>query len=269
MTEQIISFIEALKKKTQVSKFDETETKQAMILPILQLLGWNVWDTEEVKPEYPVEGKKAAEGGRVDYCLRINKKSEVFLEAKRPGEDLERHQEQLLDYSFREGVDLAILSNGIFWWFYLARKKCHWKERKFYAIDIMQQPIEEVAQKLKELLSRNLVQSGEALQNAKSIDELRARQKKINETMPKAWNKIISEGDPRLYDLLTDTTESLCGFRPDDEDVKKILAIYKNNLMLPETPIIKVPTKTDQPKASGITKYTSEGKQLYNSKPTG
>ena len=64
MTEQIKKFIEDLRKKHQVSKFDETETKQAMILPILQLLGWNVWDTDEVKPEYPVEGKKVAEGGK-------------------------------------------------------------------------------------------------------------------------------------------------------------------------------------------------------------
>jgi predicted type IV restriction endonuclease len=246
MTEQILSFIEALKKKPQVAKFDETETKQAMILPVLQLLGWNVWDTEEVKLEYPVEGKKVAEGGKVDYCLRIRGKSKVFLEAKRPGEDLEKHQEQLLDYSFREGVDLAILSNGVFWWFYLPMKRGHWKERKFYAIDIMQQTVNEIAEKFTQLLSRNQVQSGAALQNAKSIYEQLDRQKKINETLPKAWNKIISAGDPRLYDLLSETTESICGFRPDDEDVKNMILNYKEKLLLFESPVKKPEPKTSQ-----------------------
>lgn len=264
MTEQIMNFIEALKKKPQVSKYDETETKQAMILPVLQLLGWNVWDTEEVKPEYPVEGKKAAEGGKVDYCLRIKGKSEVFLEAKRPGEDLEKHQEQLLDYSFREGVDLAILTNGISWWFYLPRKKGHWKERKFYAIDILQQSMNELAEKFIQLLSREKVRSGEAQENAKSIYEQLDRQKKINETLPIEWNKLIIEGGAGLYDLLAETTESICGFRPDDEDVKNMFTIYKANLILSEMLLNKAPTKGKEPiKPTGVTKYTPEGKRLY------
>lgn len=266
MAEKILNFIEALKKKPQVSKFDETETKQGMILPILQLLGWNVWDTEEVKPEYPVEGKKAVDGGRVDFCLRIKGKSEIFLEAKRPGEDLEKHQEQLLTYSFKEGVDLAVLSNGIFWWFYLPRKKGHWKERKFYAIDIMQQGSGEITEKFLELLSRDNVQSGKAVQNAKSIYEQLDRQKKINETMPKAWNKIITGGDERLCDLLAETTESLCGFRPDNEDVKNMLGIHKNNLMLSEMVLGRVPVKPAIPETrdkSSVTKYTIQNRQVY------
>lgn len=266
MIEPIQNFIEALRKKPQVSKFDEIEAKQAMILPVLQLLGWNVWDTEEVKPEYSVEGKKGPEGSRVDYCLKIKGKSEVFLEAKRPCEDLEKHQEQLLDYSFREGVDLAVLSNGILWWFYLPRKKGHWKERKFYAIDIVQQAPGEVADKFAQLLSRNNVQSGEALQNAKFIYEEMDRQKKIAETLPKAWNKIISGIDPRLLDLLVDTTESICGFRPGDDDVTKMVTHHKQSLMLPEIYIPKVYGKpVDLPGAlkKEVTKYTEEGKKLY------
>jgi len=263
MIEKILNFIEALKKKPQLTKYDETETKQAMILPVLQLLGWNVWDTEEVKPEYPVEGKKAAEGGKVDFCLRIKGKSEVFLEAKRPGEDLEKHQEQLLDYSFREGLDLSILTNGISWWFYLPRKKVPWKDRKFYAIDILQQSVNELAEKFIQLLSREKVRSGEALENAKFIYEQLDRQKKINETLHKAWNKLIIEGGAGLYNLLAETTESICGFRPDDEDVKNMFIIYKANLILPEMPFKKTLSKVKPEIKSGITKYTPENKRLY------
>ena len=126
----------------------------------------------------------------------------------------------------------------------------------------MQQATDEIAEKFKQLLSHNNVQSGEALQNAKSIYEQLDRQNKINETLPKAWNKIISNGDARLYDLLSDTTESICGFRPDDKDVERMFAVYKTNLMLPETPFEKVPSKKDELKSFGITKYTVEGSRL-------
>lgn len=249
MTEQIEKFIKVLEilKEKPHSKFDETETKQGMIFPVLQSLGWNVWDTDEVKPEYPVEGKKAAEGGKVDYCLRIKGKSEVFLEAKRPGEDLEKHQEQLLNYSFREGIKLAILSNGVSWWFYLPQTGGRWKERKFYAIDMMQQDTGEIAAKFMQLLSRNHVKSGEALQNAKFIYEQLDRQKKINETLPKAWNKIIILADSRLIDLLVDTTESICGFRPEIEDIKKMMLKFKERLFLPEIPIEQEKPKPPKP----------------------
>ncbi len=264
MTEQHRNFIDALKKKSQlISKFDETEAKQGMILPFLQLLGWNVWDTDEVKPEYPVEGKKAIEGGRVDYCLRIKGKSEVFLEAKRPGEDLEKHQEQLLDYSFREGVDLAILSNGILWWFYLPREKGHWKERKIYAIDIIQQATEEIAEKFTQLLSRENVQSGEALQNAKFIYEQLDRQKKIAETLPKAWNKIITAADSRFLDLIVDTTESICGFRPENDDVSEMINFHRQSLMLPEIAYPKLGKPPKEIEKQVLTKYTEKVKKVY------
>jgi hypothetical protein len=236
MTGQLLDFIMSFKAKAdQLKKYDEIETKQAMILPILQFLGWNVWDTDEVKPEHPVEGKKAADGGRVDFCLRIKKKSEIFLEIKRPSEELEKHQEQLLDYSFREGIDIAVLSNGMVWWFYLARKKGHWKERKFYAIDISQQRSDEIGEKFNQLLSKQNVQSGDALQSTEFISNEKDKKKKITETLPKAWNKVVGGYDSILLDLLADTTESMCGFRPEIEDIKDVINNSKGTLLLSET----------------------------------
>jgi len=236
MNGRLLDFLATIKSKTeQLIKYNEIEIKQTTILPILQFLGWNIWDTEEVKPEHPVDGKKTVEGGKVDYCLKINNKSEIFIEVKRPSEDLEKHQEQLLDYSFREGVDLAVLSNGIVWWFYLAMKKGLWKERKFYAIDIAQQDIDEINQKFIQLLSNRNAQTGETIINAESIFKEHNRKKIIIETLPKAWNKLASGLDENLLNLLAETTESLCGFRPEIEDVKEILFNFKENIILPET----------------------------------
>jgi len=264
---QLLDFVSKTKAKAeQFKKYDEIETKQAMILPILQFLGWEVWDTEEVKPEHPVEGKKSAEGGRVDYCLRIKGKSEIFLEVKRPSEDLDRHphQEQLLDYSFREGVDIAILSNGIAWWFYLPRKKGHWKERKFYAIDIGQQGADEIVEKFNQLLCKQNVQSGEALKNAEFILKEQDRQKKISQTLPKAWNKLIGERDPALIDLLAEITESICGFRPEIKDAEEFIRKNEGRLLFPPTPPDRPPSGIKEPH-----RPRSQGADIFGLKPSG
>ncbi|TDI93301.1 MAG: hypothetical protein E2O77_03220 [Caldithrix sp.] len=70
----------------------------------------------------------------MDYCLRVNQKKPVFIEVKRATEDLERHEKQLLEYSFEYGVDIAILTNGLTWWFYLPllRRKLATEKVFFY-----------------------------------------------------------------------------------------------------------------------------------------
>ena len=81
----------------------------------------------------------------VDYALRLNNSSKVFVEAKKGGEDLEKHEEQVLGYSFREGVELAILTNGGTWLFYLPTEKGNWSARRFYAIDVSERDAAEAA----------------------------------------------------------------------------------------------------------------------------
>lgn len=240
MMEQLKSFIETLRINPRLNTFDEAATKQAIILPLLHQLGWNTYNIDEVTPEFIVENR------RVDYSLRLNNTNEVFLEVKKPGEDLERFQEQLLEYSFRQGVELAVLTNGKTWWFYLPTKKSDWKTRKFYTIDIIQQEPQDVAQRFIELLSKNSVQSGKALQHAESIYKGKQRKKLIEETIPEAWNKIITEPDSLLIDLLSETTENICGFKPDSFEITQFLKKYEGCFLL--TPKEEPPAKPTKPK---------------------
>jgi hypothetical protein len=207
-------------------------------LPILHLLGWNTHDVDEVKPEYQVED------GKVDYSLRLNESNEVFIEAKGARESLEKHEEQLLDYAFRQGVELASLTNGITWSIYLPTKKGDWKTRKFYTIDIIQQQSGDASQKFIDLLSKDNVQSGDALQNAESIYKGRLKKVKIEETLPQAWTKIVDDPDPLLVDLVAETTEKLCGFKPEIEDVKQFLEHHREQFVqTPKvTPLPSPPT---------------------------
>ncbi len=64
MQDQLISFIESLKADRRLVSFDEAATKQAIIVKLLSLLGWDIFNIDEVTPEYSVGGR------RVDYSFK-------------------------------------------------------------------------------------------------------------------------------------------------------------------------------------------------------
>jgi len=167
--------------------------------------------------EYTVESK------RVDFSLRINGTNKVFIEVKRPNENLETHQEQLLGYSFREGVKQAILTNGITWWFYLPLNEGSWQQRRFFTADFLQQDPNAIAEKLIGLLSRKNSASGDTLKNAEHLYRGRQTRNILRDALPKAWYKILNDPDDQLVELLIETTEKLSGFRPEIEDVEKFI----------------------------------------------
>lgn len=182
-------------------------------MPILSQIGWNIFNLQEISPEFTIGN------GRIDYCLSINHKKFVFLEVKRPTEDLERHEKQLLEYSFTEGVDIAVLTNGLLWWFYLPLVGGNWQQRKFFTIDIEQQPPEAAAQHFIDFLGRDAVEKGSSIEKAKSIKESREKNKLVKQTIPRAWKQLIEGPDELLIELFADKVESLCGYRPDLEQL--------------------------------------------------
>jgi len=243
MQNQLISFIENLKRDRRVTSFDEAATKQAVVLRIFSLLGWDAFNIDEVTPEYSIAGK------RVDYSLRINNINKAFIEVKKTSEDLESYhnQEQLLNYSFQEGVKLSVLTNGITWWFYLPLHEGSWEQRKFYTIDIIQQDSQDIASKFMDFLCKDNIMTGEAIQNAEAIYKGQQKINILRDTLPKAWNKIIEEADELLIDLINDTTEKLCGYKADSEMIEKFLSKHKGHFIISEIPGRKIEVSRPSP----------------------
>ena len=224
--QELRQFIDKRKSDRKLSAYNEDCVKQGIILPILHLLGWNTSDIDEVTPEYNV-GK-----GKVDYSLRIEGKSKFFIEAKNAGEDLKRHEEQFLKYSFRQGIELAVLTNGIAWCFYMPMERVDWQERNFCTVDIKKQETSHIIQNLTAILSKDKVHNGEALKYAEAIYKEKQEKSQVGKTMPEAWNKLISEPDALLIDLLVETTERLCGFKPGNRMVAEFLGSHREKFLL-------------------------------------
>ena len=223
MKDKLVSAINEIRNNKSIVILDEASIKSGVVLRLLSLLGWNPFDVNEVKPEYTVESK------RVDFSLRINSTNKVFIEVKRPNENLEAHQEQLLAYSFREGVKQAILTNGITWWFYLPLNEGSWEQRRFFTADFFEQDQTAISERLIELLSRHNVASGDALKTAEDLYKGRQKRNILRDVLPKAWHKILNDPDDLLVELLVETTEKLSGFRPEIEEVEKFIAAIQNS----------------------------------------
>ena len=90
----------------------EEATKTALVLPMLQALGYNVFNPREVKPEYTADvGLKSGE--KVDYAILKNGTPEIIIECKHWKENLDKHTSQLFRYFGTLDVNFAILTNGI------------------------------------------------------------------------------------------------------------------------------------------------------------
>lgn len=93
----------------------EEATKQAMILPMLEALGYDIWNPDEVFPEYTADTaiKKAGQKEKVDYAILLGGVPKIFIEAKPYGENLEGHHGQLKRYfTSTPSVTLGIITNG-------------------------------------------------------------------------------------------------------------------------------------------------------------
>ncbi|MBT8366249.1 MAG: hypothetical protein KJP23_16235, partial [Deltaproteobacteria bacterium] len=216
MKKQIVEFIDELKSNKKLATFDEASTKQAVVLRLLSFLGWDIFNVEEVYPDFPVETSN------VSYALRIRNSNKVFIEVKRVDKKLDDLQKDLVNLGMRDGVNLSILTNGITWWFYLMAASGSWQQKCFYTIDIIKQKPDAFVTQLIDLLDKDKVAKGQSLKAAKTLLEEK-KQKLAADFLPEAWNQILSQPNKIFVELLSETTEKLCRYKVDTKTVEKFL----------------------------------------------
>lgn len=96
----------------------EEATKNALIMPFIAALGYNVFDPTEVTPELHADvGLK--KGEKVDYAVLKEGKPILLFECKWHGADLNKeHASQLYRYFSVTEARFGVLTNGIIYRFY-------------------------------------------------------------------------------------------------------------------------------------------------------
>lgn len=89
----------------------EQNTISTLIEPMLEVLGWNIRDPDEVQRGYQIHVGDKLE--YVDIALKIRNKPVIFIEAKSVDTNLQDHlAEQPIKYANAEGVSWCVLTNG-------------------------------------------------------------------------------------------------------------------------------------------------------------
>ena len=96
----------------------EEATKTAVVLPFIQALGFDVFNLEEVVPEF-VADVGIKKGEKIDFAIKINGKVSILIEVKPISTPLGSTQySQLFRYFATTEARLAILINGREVWFF-------------------------------------------------------------------------------------------------------------------------------------------------------
>lgn len=115
----------------------EEATKNALIMPFITILGYNVFDPAEVIPEFTADhGIK--KGEKVDYALFKDGKPVILIECKNIDANLDDGQaSQLFRYFNVTDAKVGILTNGIVYRFYSDLESANKMDAKpFLEIDL-------------------------------------------------------------------------------------------------------------------------------------
>lgn len=135
--DRLNSHAEHVKKVGNVCTTEET-TKQALILPMLDILGFSAFNPNKVRAEYQADFPGVKSGERVDYALFCGGTPVMFVEAKSYNEKLSNHCPQLARYfNATPAVAVCAITNGREWRFFTDLKnKNIMDEEPFLIIDV-------------------------------------------------------------------------------------------------------------------------------------
>jgi len=134
---ELISCIEQLRLKLdrhRKENLKEYPTRIIFIDPLLQALGWDVKDPDEVQLEYPtIDGKS------VDYALKkVDRKPVLFIEAKPLNDPLTdvKAITQVVGYASNAGIEWCILTNGVIYKVYRSTEEAEAPEKLLFEVSI-------------------------------------------------------------------------------------------------------------------------------------
>ena len=176
---ELASKLKSLAEKIiQLKEKIETEeaTKNAFIMPFINILGYDIFNPTEVIPEFTADlGLK--KGEKVDYAIFQNGEPILIIECKNWKEDLNIHNSQLFRYFHVTKTRFALLTNGIEYKFYSDLEESNKMDEKpfleFNITNIKESTINEIAKFHKSNFDVNkIVDNASSLKYTKEIKKI-------------------------------------------------------------------------------------------------
>jgi hypothetical protein len=168
----------------------EEATKNAMVMPFIQALGYNVFDPLEVTPELVADvGTK--KGEKVDYAILRDGKPIMLFECKKSGGDLNiNHAGQLFRYFHVTEARFGVLTNGLVYRFFTDLEQPNKMDEKpffeFNILDFKERDVDELKKFAKAAFDLDTI-----LTTANDLKYTRAIQTKLAEWITNPSEEVV------------------------------------------------------------------------------
>lgn len=219
MVENLILQIEEIRDRLTREYFaNEAQISQGVVRHLLETLGWDVHDTKVVTPEFSIERLS------VDYALcHPPDKPSVLIEVKGVGNANAKGEEQLFNYCFKQGVPLAVLTDGRSWGFFFPAGQGSYEERRFATVDLVDDDAAEGAERISRYLAFEAVRAREAHRRAHDDYYTFRQQSEAAANFETVWAELLREPPEVLKDWFCEEVERTSGVRPDLRRVEEFI----------------------------------------------
>lgn len=130
----VVERVAALVDKYVGQGLTEQDTKNAMIEPLLKVIGWPKDDLERVRAEY----RHTAKSNPVDYALLSRGRPVLLVEAKALDAHVDEHKyiAQVLTYANMAAAEWAVITNGKQWDLYAVLARGDLRNKRIFSTQV-------------------------------------------------------------------------------------------------------------------------------------
>ncbi|MCZ4224964.1 type I restriction endonuclease [Pedobacter rhodius] len=216
--EQLNQRVNSLKDRINT----EEATKNAFVMPFIQILGYDIFNPTEVIPEHICDiGTK--KGEKVDYVIRRNDEPILIFECKHWKESADAHNSQLHRYYHVSKARFGVLTNGTIYNFYADLEKPNiMDEKPFLTIDL--EDLKDNSIKILESFTKNEYNLENILDSAEALKYIKAIRKEFEKEIEQPSDEMVKLLVNRFFDKPL-TANRMIAFK---EYTKKALTISIN-----------------------------------------
>ncbi|QBA23270.1 type I restriction endonuclease [Chryseobacterium sp. 2VB] len=200
----------------------EEATKNAFVMPFIQILGYDIFNPTEVVPEHICDiGTK--KGEKVDYVIKNNDEPIFIIECKHWRESADAHNSQLHRYYHVSKTRFGVLTNGIIYNFYTDLEKPNiMDEKPFFTINI--EDLKDSSIKILESFTKKDYNLESILDSAEALKYIKAIRKEFEKEIESPSDEIVKLLVGRFFEKPM-TANRMLSFK---EYTKKALATSIN-----------------------------------------
>lgn len=218
--DELLNEVQILKEKVKQLKdkmISEAQTKEWLIRPFFEKLGWDFSNPNDVLPE-----DDDSTGKRADYAFLVNNSKKLLVEAKSLSNPLtdEKMIKEKINYCNNSGVHFLVITNGEFYKVFYTELKGQGSEKLLFSFSLS----DNINLNLIQLLSKEALSEDKLLAFAENF--------KKRKEIQYALENLFANGDNKLVNLINNTIKEKFGhIYPKDvilENLEKIEIKFKD-----------------------------------------